>query len=591
MPTSPRPANRVVHKGWIVMEQEAIAAGITGASDLAKLAWLLVCSGLVLFMQAGFAAVETGSVRYKNSINVALKNIIDLCVSFAVFFVVGYSLMFGTSVQVGGWGIIGTPTLFLTNIDPATATISVTTMAFFLFQVTFCNTAATIVSGGVAERCRFMAYVLVTIGVALVIYPVFGHWVWGGGWLAQLKYHDFAGSSVVHLVGAGVTLAGIHVLGARLGRFDAQGKAHRIPASSLPLVSIGVVILAFGWIGFNGGSAPLGPQTATIIVNTLNAACFGGLAAMLLIWATGGLAEADLILNGVLGGLVAITAGADCVTPTASALIGIIGGTAVVIGSRLMERWRLDDAVGAVPVHGFAGFAGVVATGIFCESRYLTDWDISRGNLILVQVIGATTAVVWSYVVGLLLWKFVGRISSLRIGPAEEEVGMNYSEHKVDDPMLDLTKAVVSAVAGKDKAGVQLDNVREGDLVALARAVKVLVNRHAGAKRNAEAWAQTIESLKHSLLEQQHLGTTTATTSLEELKATRETLENVLKFLRENDHQSSSNAMLTDLMRLVQGRIDALTAALPRIVKSFDTVRHTSGQLDQLAGNIRGGRS
>jgi len=233
----------------------------------------------------------------------------------------------------------------------------------------------------------------------------------------------------------------------------------------------------------------------------------------------------------------------------------------------------------------------VVATGIFCESRYLTDWDISRGNLVLVQVIGATTAVVWSYVVGLLLWKFVGRISSLRIGPAEEEVGMNYSEHKVDDPMLDLTKAVVSAVAGKDKAGVQLDNVREGDLVALARAVKVLVNRHAGAKRNAEAWAQTIESLKHSLLEQQHLGTTTATTSLEELKATRETLENVLKFLRENDHQSSSNAMLTDLMRLVQGRIDALTAALPRIVKSFDTVRHTSGQLDQLAGNIRGGRS
>lgn len=573
------------------MEADAIAAGITGASDLAKLAWLLVSAGLVLFMQAGFAAVETGSVRYKNSINVALKNIIDLCVSFAAFFVIGYSLMFGDSIQVSGWGIIGTPTLFLTNIETATIAISTTTMAFFLFQVTFCNTAATIVSGGVAERCRFMAYVLVTLGVALVIYPLFGHWVWGGGWLAQLKYHDFAGSSVVHMIGAGAALAGIHVLGSRLGRFDAQGKAHRIPASSLPLVSIGVVILAFGWIGFNGGSAPLGTQTATIITNTLIAACFGGLAAMLLVWATGGLAEADLILNGVLGGLVAITAGADCVTPTASALIGIIGGVAVVIGCRAMERWKLDDAVGAVPVHGFAGFAGVVATGVFCESRFLTDWDISRGNLVVVQLIGATTAAVWSYVLGLILWKIVGRISSLRIGPAEEEVGMNYSEHKVDDPMLDLTNAVVGAVAGKDKGVNLLDNVREGDLVALARAVKVLVNRHAGAKRNAESWAQTIEGLKHTLLEQQHMGASTASTSLEELKATRETLENVLKFLRETNAETNSNAMLTDLIRLVQGRIDALTAALPRIIKSFDTVRHASGQLDQLAGNIRGGRA
>jgi Amt family ammonium transporter len=570
---------------------DAIAAGITGASDLAKLAWLLVSAGLVLFMQAGFAAVETGSVRYKNSINVALKNIIDLCVSSAAFFVVGYSLMFGASIQVGGWGIIGTPTLFLTNIETATIAISTTTMAFFLFQMTFCNTAATIVSGGVAERCRFMAYVLVTLGVALVIYPLFGHWVWGGGWLAQLKYHDFAGSSVVHMIGAGVALAGIHVLGSRLGRFDAQGKAHRIPASSLPLVSIGVVILAFGWIGFNGGSAPLGTQTATIITNTLIAACFGGLAAMLLVWATGGLAEADLILNGVLGGLVAITAGADCVTPTASALIGIIGGVAVVIGCRMMERWRLDDAVGAVPVHGFAGFAGVVVTGVFCESRYLADWDISRGNLILVQIIGATTAAVWSYVLGLVLWTIVGRISSLRIGPAEEEVGMNYSEHKVDDPMLDLTNAVVAAVAGKDKGLAVLDNVREGDLVALARAVKVLVNRHAGAKRNAESWAQAIEGLKHTLLEQQHMGSATAATSLDELKATRETLDHVLTFLRDHHAEASSSAMLTDLIRLVQGRIDALTAALPRIIKSFDTVRHTSGQLDQLAGNIRGGRA
>ncbi len=576
------------------MEQEAIVAGITGASDLAKLGWLMVCSALVLLMQAGFTAVETGSVRYKNSINVALKNVIDLCCSFAAFFVVGYSLMFGASVTIGGWGIIGTPDLFLSNLDGATTAITATTMAYFLFQATFCSTAATIVSGGVAERCRFMAYVLVSFGVALVIYPVYGHWVWGGGWLSQLKFHDFAGSSVVHLLGAGITLAGIIILGPRLGRFDASGKAHRIPASSMPLVAIGVCILAFGWVGFNGGSAPLGSSTAIIIVNTLLAGCFGGLAAMFLVWATGGLAEADLILNGVLGGLVAVTAGADCITPAAASIIGIIGGVLVVIGSRLMERWRLDDAVGAVPVHGFAGFAGIVCVGLFCESKYLADWQMTRAHLIGIQIGGAVVCFTWGFVSGWLIWWVVGKLCELRIGPAEEEVGMNYSEHKVDDPMLDLTNAVVNAVSGKDKP-MTLDNVREGDLVALARAVKVLVTRHAGVRRNAEAWAAAIESLKHTLLEQHHLGSSTATTSLEELKATRATLDNVLQFLRdapaEANGQLNANAMLTDLIRLVQGRIDALNASLPRIVKSFDTVRHATGQLDQLAGNIRGGRA
>ena len=572
------------------MEADAIAAGITGASDLAKLGWLMVCSALVFFMQAGFTAVETGAVRYKNSINVALKNVIDLCCSFAAFFVVGYSLMFGTSITVGGWGIIGSPDLFLSNLDGATVAVSATTMAFFLFQATFCSTAATIVSGGVAERCRFMAYVLVSFGVGLLIYPVYGHWVWGGGWMAQLGFHDFAGSSVVHLLGAGITLAGIKILGARLGRFDAEGKPHRIPASSMPLVAIGVCILAFGWVGFNGGSAPLGASTATIIVNTLIAGCFGGLAAMMLVWATGGLAEADLILNGVLGGLVAVTAGADCITPAGAAVIGIIGGVMVVVGSRLLERWRLDDAVGAVPVHGFAGFAGVVCVGLFCESRFLADWNMSRGHLIGIQTGGAVVCLVWGYVTGYVLWWIVGRLSELRIGPAEEEVGMNYSEHKVDDPMLDLTNAVVNAVAGK-ATPMTLDNVREGDLVTLARAVKVLVTRHAGAKRNAELWAQSIENLKHSLLEQQHLGSSTAMASLEELKSTRETLDNVLRFLRESEAQNPANSMLTDLIRLVQARIDALTASLPRIVKTFDTVRHASGQLDHLAGNIRGGRA
>jgi Amt family ammonium transporter len=570
------------------VEHDAILKGITGAEDLAKLAWLMVCSALVFFMQAGFTAVESGAVRYKNSINVALKNVIDLCCSFAAFFVVGYSLMFGASITVGGWGIIGQPTLFLSNLDGATTAVTATTLAYFLFQATFCSTAATIVSGGVAERCRFMAYVLVSFGVGLLIYPLYGHWVWGGGWMAQLKFHDFAGSSVVHLLGAGITLAGINILGARLGRFDAEGKPHRIASSSMPLVALGVCILAFGWIGFNGGSAPLGTATAQIIVNTLLAGCFGGLAAMMLVWATGGLAEADVILNGVLGGLVAVTAGADVITPTGSAIIGIAGGIAVVVGTRLMERWRLDDAVGAVPVHGFAGFAGIVCVGLFCEEKYLVAWEIGRAHLVGVQAGGALVCLAWGWGAGYALWWAVGRISALRIGPAEEEVGMNYSEHKVDDPVQELTNAAAAAVAGRERK-VALDNMREGDLIGLARSIRVLIARTSESKRNAEQWAAAVDSLKHLLLEQHHQGSTTAIATLDELKTTRETLEHVLVGLREQNGNHGFGAMVADLLRLVQGRIDALTATMPRIIKTFDAVKHSTGQLDQLVVNIRGG--
>jgi ammonium transporter, Amt family len=571
------------------MEQNDIAARITEVSDLAKLGWLMASAALVLFMQAGFAAIESGAVRHKNSINVALKNVIDLCISFIVFLVVGYSLMFGASIQVGGWGIIGTPAWFLHGIDTTTIAVSASTMAFFLFQVTFCNTAATIVSGGIAERCRFMAYVLLTIGISLIIYPIFGHWVWGGGWLSQIKFQDFAGSSVVHLVGAGVTLAGIQILGPRLGRFDAEGKPHRIPASSLPLVSIGVVILVFGWVGFNGGSAPLGDKTPLIIVNTLTAACFGGFATMLLIWATRGMAEADIILNGVLGGLVAVTAGANVVSPMGAAIIGILGGTSVVIGCRVMERYRLDDAVGAVPVHGFAGFVGIICVGLFCEKQLLATLEVSRGYLIMIQFVGAMTALVWSYAMGYVMWKIIGRVTSLRIGPTEEEVGMNYSEHHVEDAVLGMTRTVVDAMSGKAKLQ-QLDHVGDGELVALARAIRTLITKHVQHKQNAVQWAETVDNIRFQLLEQQRAGNTAATKALEELRETRENLSNLLQFMQEHTPQDKAITVMRDLVRMLHDRTENMIANVPRIIKSFDTLNASTGHLDQVAGNIRGGR-
>ena len=393
---------------------------IVNLSAQIQMLWTLACGALVMLMQAGFTCLESGSVREKNSVNVAVKNVTDLCVSFPAFFLLGYAIMFGADRG----GLFGSPNLFLSNLESHE-------LAGFFFQAAFCSTTATIVSGGVAERCRFLAYVLVTAAVGIFIYPVFGHWAWGKGFLHELGYHDFAGSSVVHMVGAGVALAGIQILGPREGRFDRTGRPVPLPGSSMPTVALGVMILLFGWIGFNGGSAPLGSQTPAIIVNTVLAGCCGGLGAMLLGWALRGLAPVDLILNGILGGLVAITACADVVRLTAAAAIGVLGGMAVVIGCALLERAELDDPVGAVPVHGCAGIVGVLSTGLFAHADALRVLDIGRWGLIQAQMIGVLVCVAWSYGAAYFVWTAVGRLVPLRVGALEESVGMNFSAHEI----------------------------------------------------------------------------------------------------------------------------------------------------------------
>ncbi len=562
----------------------------TIAAHLPALAWLLVCSGLVFFMQAGFCAVESGMVRYKNSINVALKNVVDFCTSFAAFLILGYSLMFSPSLDP--IGLIGMPVPFLSDLSLVnTAGTDVFTLfpfAFFLFQATFCNTAATIVSGGVAERCRFMAYVLVSIGIGLLIYPIYGHWAWGGGWLMDLGFHDFAGSSVVHLLGAGITLAGVIVLGARAGRFGPDGKIRDIPASSMPLVALGIMFLAFGWIGFNGGSAPLGAQTATIIVNTLNAGAFGAMGVMMLVWALRGVPSADLILNGVLGGLVAITACANVVSIPASCVIGLLGGAAVVIGTRLLERWRLDDAVGAIPVHGFAGLVGILCTGLFADATWLAETkQMSRAHFTTVQCIGAIACLAWGFGSGWVLWKIVGRGTSLRIGPDEEAVGMNYSEHKVEEPIAQLTAAVIDSAAGRRDPQV-LDHVRDGELAPLARAIQGLVRKQAEQRREARNWAETLTEVRSLIAEEQHAGGSAARQSGEEVAEAREAIADVGKLLERRRLEDPTAAVLLDLVRMLERRLDSAIATLPRIDRSFERVAAGAGRLEDLAGAMRG---
>jgi len=560
------------------------------AAHLPALAWLITASALVFFMQAGFAAVEAGAVRHKNSINVALKNVIDLCCSFAAYFVVGFALMFGAGWDP--WGLIGTPRLFLDGIvafNPAgTDVYTVFPLGMFLFQVTFCSTAATIVSGGVAERCRFMAYVLVSFGIGGALYPIFGHWVWGGGWLAQIGYHDFAGSSVVHLLGGGITLAGLIILGPRAGRFAADGTPQRIPSSSMPMMALGVFILAFGWIGFNGGSAPLGPETPLIIINTLNAGCFGGLAVMLLVWGLRGVPEADLILNGFLGGLVAITANANCVSLPASAVIGILGGITVVGSTKLLEKLRLDDAVGAVPVHGCAGLVGVLCTGIFVTPDWLAANrpHLSHLQFFSIQGLGALVCFTFAFLGGLLLWWVVGRITSLRIGPDEEAVGMNYSEHQVEDPVAHLTTAALMAAAGKPSM-VKLDDVRDGDLLPLARAIQNLVDRQAHSASQGATWAGLLDDLRAAIQEQTLHAGSAAASSDSDLAAARAHLTRISTYLAQVAQRDPFVPVLASLVDELAHRLEAAAEAMPRIKRARDGLRQAGGQLETLAVAMR----
>jgi Amt family ammonium transporter len=386
--------------------------------------WLLVSIALVLFMQAGFLCLEAGAVRSKNSLNVAIKNFVVEILTTCAFFTCGYALMFGVSWK----GVLGIDAPALMNVGPER-------ILPFLFQMVFCGTAATIVSGAVAERLRFLPFLLSSTVMASLLYPLYGHWVWGGGWLSRMGYHDFAGSSVVHIMGAGVGLAGILLLGPRKGRF-ANGKTQPMAGENLILSALGTFILFFGWIGFNGGSAPFGLMTGTIVANTLLAGCFAGMTAMSSIWITRGIADVSLIMNGTLGGLVAITACADLVPLQAAPLIGILAGLAVHAATWALERFEIDDAVGAVPVHGACGLLGILATPLFCTKAALATKLAaspltSRVDWLGVQALGAIVCMGVAVGGGFLTWILIGKLTSLRVSSEGEDIGMNFSEHRL----------------------------------------------------------------------------------------------------------------------------------------------------------------
>ncbi|BAD39214.1 ammonium transporter [Symbiobacterium thermophilum] len=387
-------------------------------------AWTMVAASLVFFMQAGFAMVEAGFTRSKNAVNIVLKNLMDFVVASIAFWAVGFGLMFGADAGgLVGLGGFGSPESRFLHLG-----LAIPFFVFLWFQTTFAGTAATIVSGAMAERTKFSAYLLFSAAITLLVYPVGGHWIWGGGWLAQLGFVDFAGSTVVHSVGAWAALAGLLLLGPRIDRYDKQGRPRKIVGHNLVLAALGVFILWFGWFGFNPGStlSATDPNIGRIAVTTNLGAAAGALAALLSAYLRTRTWEAEAALNGALAGLVGITAGCAFVSPAASILIGAVAGMLLAPGTALLERFRIDDAVGAIPVHGFAGLWGTLAVGLFHETQGLL---VGGGpQLLAIQALGAAAVFAYAFAVCLLIFATIKATVGLRVSQEEELSGLD-TEH------------------------------------------------------------------------------------------------------------------------------------------------------------------
>ncbi|MDH5563590.1 MAG: ammonium transporter [Nitrospirota bacterium] len=402
-------------------------------SSLLDILWMLICATLVMLMQAGFTCLETGLVRAKNSINVAIKNLVDFCTSSLGFWVIGFALMFGPTAG----GMIGTEGFFFNAHNQPWL------WAFFFFQMVFCGTATTLVSGAVAERMRFTGYLGTSLIVSILIYPIMGHWMWGGlatgqttGWLKSLGFIDFAGSTVVHSVGGWVALAAVMIIGPRLGRFS--DNAGPIQGQNIPLATLGVLLVWFGCYGFNGGSAfefsQIVPQ---ILVNTTLAGATGALAALGLSWYLLSRPEVGHALNGALAGLVGITASAHIMSPEGTILIGAGAGMICVSATLLLEHFQIDDAIGVVPVHACAGMWGTIAFPLVSDP---TSWGtgLDRWEQFGIQALGSGICFLWAFGVGFAILWLMNRWIPLRVTAKEEHLGLNMAEHGASTAILDL---------------------------------------------------------------------------------------------------------------------------------------------------------
>jgi ammonium transporter, Amt family len=404
---------------------------IESSKYIADTLWVLIAAFLVFFMQAGFAMVEAGFTRAKNAVNILMKNLMDFSMGSIAFWIVGFAIMFGNGngfMGLSGWFVPPDSTAF-SSLEWS----SVPTYAAWLFQLVFAATAATIVSGAMAERTKFKSYLIYSVFITGLIYPVVGHWIWGGGWLSSLGMLDFAGSTVVHSTGGWLALTGAIVLGPRIGKYDGNGRPRAIPGHNLPLAALGVFILWLGWFGFNPGSqmAADAINISLIAVTTNLAAASGAIAAMITAWLRLGKPDAGMALNGALAGLVAITAPCAFVSPTSAVIIGLIGGVVVVFSVLLFERLRVDDPVGAISVHGTCGALGTLLLGLFHNEQGIF-FAADKGaafKFFGVQLLGVIAVLAWCLITGFILFSAIKAIVGLRVSEEEELEGLDYGEH------------------------------------------------------------------------------------------------------------------------------------------------------------------
>lgn len=394
--------------------------------------WYLIGAALVFFMQAGFAMVEAGFTRAKNAGNIIMKNTMDFCLGTVAFLLVGYTLMMGTGNGFIGWGL--NPLMDFQSTD----------WSSFTFNLVFCATAATIVSGAMAERTKFLSYCIYSIIISLLIYPIEAHWVWGHGWLEALGFHDFAGSACIHFVGGTCALIGASMLGARIGKFGKDGKPNGIPGHNITVGALGVFILWFGWYGFNGAAATTGWQLATIFMTTTLAPALAACVTMIYTWVRYGKPDVAMTLNAALGGLVAVTAGCDAYDAIGASIVGILAGFVVPFVTWLLDyKLKIDDPVGAVPVHFGCGILGTLCVGLFaCGTETLGRVGLFYGGgfgQLGIQCLGLLAIGAWTAATIFLTFFCIKKTIGLRVTPHEEVVGLDIEEHGLENAYAGFT--------------------------------------------------------------------------------------------------------------------------------------------------------
>ncbi len=419
----------------------------------ADVTWTLVGAFLVYFMQAGFALCEAGLTRAKNTGNILMKNLMDFCIGTPCYWIVGFGIMFG-----GAGPLIGAIDPFIQGTYDFG---SLPTWVYALFQTVFCATAATIVSGSMAERTNFKAYCFYSAAISLIVYPISGHWIWGGGWLSQLGFHDFAGSTAVHYVGGVTACLGAYLLGPRIGKFDKDGKPRAILGHNMTAMALGVFILWFCWFGFNGAStvSMTGDDVMTnaglIVFNTNLSAAMATLAAMIFTWFRYGKPDVSLTFNASLAGLVAITAGCDVMDPFGSAITGLVAGVLVVLSVEFFDKVaKIDDPVGAISVHGVCGFFGT-----FCVGLFATDGGLFYGGgfeKLGVQLLGSASVAVWVLVTMFIIFKVIDKTIGLRVPEQIEIDGLDFAEHGLPTAYSGF------AISDPTYANLELVNPNEG---------------------------------------------------------------------------------------------------------------------------------